>query len=151
METRHEISQTRALEFMTAGKAIMTIQSKVTNKHFTFKFITPKEETGRQKPTWVRLLTGSDSYTYLGTIWGNDYKHGKKSSVTDQALGVLSFKWWFKSLVLNDRSRLDKISLFHEGHCMKCGRSLTTPESIENGIGPVCAGIMAKNSKYTLA
>ncbi len=28
------------------------------------------------------------------------------------------------------------------GHCGHCGRTLTNPESIERGIGPVCAGKM---------
>jgi hypothetical protein len=26
----------------------------------------------------------------------------------------------------------------HEGKCCRCGRTLTTPESIERGIGPEC-------------
>ena len=29
--------------------------------------------------------------------------------------------------------------LFMEGRCVVCNRPLTTPESIRNGIGPVCA------------
>ena len=104
----------------------------------------------------MRLLAGSDntgSYTYLGTIWGDVYKHGKKSSVTEEAIGVMAFKFWNKALVTKSAPMLDKLNLFHEGHCMKCGRSLTTPESIENGIGPVCVGIMKKNSqrKYSIA
>lgn len=27
-----------------------------------------------------------------------------------------------------------------EGRCRRCNRKLTTPESVESGIGPVCAG-----------
>lgn len=27
-----------------------------------------------------------------------------------------------------------------EGRCRRCGRALTTPESIKSGIGPICAG-----------
>lgn len=154
METRHSISHLRALEFIKAGRSVMTIQSKETGKHFTFKFITPEQENGKTPPTWVRLLTsGDDHYTYLGTIFGNKYYHGRKSSVGEDSQGVLSFNWWFKSLVLNDQSRLNKINLFHEGTCMRCGRNLTTPESVKSGIGPVCSGIMDKksNRKYSVA
>jgi hypothetical protein len=147
MENRHNISHKRALEFIRAGKAILTIQSKQTQKHFTFKFITPEKENGKQPPTWVRMLTGSDNdgkYTYLGTIFGNKYFHGKRSSISEDAQGVKSFNWWFRSLLLNDPKRLSKVALYHEGYCMKCGRTLTTPQSIESGIGPVCSGIIEK-------
>jgi len=41
-------------------------------------------------------------------------------------------------------NKLNKIGLnfFHEGKCGKCGRKLTTPESIKNGFGPTCLGGM---------
>jgi hypothetical protein len=29
--------------------------------------------------------------------------------------------------------------IMHDGHCSVCGRKLTTPESLDSGIGPVCA------------
>ena len=29
----------------------------------------------------------------------------------------------------------------HEGKCLCCGRTLTDSDSIQRGIGPVCAGI----------
>jgi hypothetical protein len=32
------------------------------------------------------------------------------------------------------------VEVWHEGHCMRCGRALTVPESISTGLGPVCAG-----------
>ena len=32
------------------------------------------------------------------------------------------------------------VEWMQEGRCMKCGRKLTTPESLKAGIGPVCAG-----------
>ena len=33
-----------------------------------------------------------------------------------------------------------KFDVLMEGTCRKCGRPLTHPESIESGIGPICAG-----------
>ncbi len=32
------------------------------------------------------------------------------------------------------------IEYLYEGKCRRCNRTLTVPESIESGIGPVCAG-----------
>ena len=141
---KHELDQRHAMQFIKAGKSTLTIQSKDSGKHFTFKFITPKKEKNNAKdvPTWVRLLTGSDNterYTYLGTIFGSKYFHGKRSSVSEEAQSVQSFIWWFKSVAAQDSKRLARIALFHEGTCLCCGRQLTTPESIQSGIGPVCA------------
>ena len=41
------------------------------------------------------------------------------------------------------------MNFYHKGHCCVCGKTLTTPESIKNGIGPFCAGTirMAKDIK----
>lgn len=150
MEKQTNISHSKALDFMGAGKAIMTIESKATHKHFTFKFVRPKHDEEKDSslkkskdlPIWVRLLNGSDnesSYTFLGTIFNNTYYHSKKSRIGADAQSVRSFVWWFKSLVANSESNLNKIELYHEGRCMKCGRKLTTPESIEQGVGPICA------------
>ncbi len=143
METRQEINQDLAMQFIKAGKATLTIQSRDTGKHFTFKFVTPKKENNSKDiPTWVRLLTSSDNtgaYTYIGTIFGSKYFHGKRSSISEQAQAVQSFIWWFKSVAAQDKKRLSRIALFHEGACLCCGRKLTTPESIQSGIGPVCA------------
>ncbi|MFV2013821.1 MAG: DUF6011 domain-containing protein [Candidatus Heimdallarchaeota archaeon] len=150
MKAQNTISHSKALDYMRAGKAIMTIESKLTNKHFTFKFVTPKHDEekdselkkGKDLPIWVRLLNGPDNdsaYTFLGTIFNNTYYHSKKSHVGADSQAVKSFKWWLAALVANDEKRFKLIELYHEGRCMKCGRRLTTPQSVEQGVGPVCA------------
>ena len=35
----------------------------------------------------------------------------------------------------------DNLRVYHEGKCCRCGRTLTTPESIKKGIGPECEAI----------
>lgn len=144
------ITHDRALDFMRAGKATMTIQSKVTQKHFTFTFKRPKyneEDTvelikSKDIPIWVSVLTNHDNANgsmFIGTIFGNRFYHGKKSRINKDAQSVRSFEYWFNALVLDRSDKLDLIELYHEGKCMKCGRKLTTPDSIEEGIGPVCS------------
>lgn len=144
------ISHTKALDFMKAGKATMTIQSKVSGKHFTFHFKRPKHDETKHSnvvlskdlPIWVSVKTSNDNAygsIFLGTIFGNRYYHSKKSRAGEDALSVVSFKYWFRSLVLNKEDNLNLIDLYHTGNCMKCGRKLTTPDSVEQGIGPVCS------------
>jgi hypothetical protein len=160
-ETMKAISQDRALEFIRAGKAIMTIESKRTQKHFTFKFTTPKldpEKDGLKKwndiPVWVRLLTGPNNddrnnYTFVGTIFGKKYFHGKRTSVSEEATGIKALKYWFRAVVEKNEKALELIQLYHEGRCMKCGRKLTTPDSIERGIGPICDDAIERQKTIT--
>lgn len=143
------IAHSKALDFMKAGKATMTIESKVTGKYFTFDFKRPKHDETKSSelvkskdlPIWVSLKTNFDNAhgsMFIGTIFGNRFFHGKKSRIGKDALSVRSFEYWFRSLILNKQENLDLIELYHAGKCMKCGRKLTTPDSIEHGIGPVC-------------
>lgn len=46
---------------------------------------------------------------------------------------------WAMDLVKNDAKAGTDEYVKHSGNCWKCGRLLTTPESIDAGIGPVCA------------
>jgi hypothetical protein len=54
------------------------------------------------------------------------------------------FAWMLWDLGACGGARLERIlpgyRLLVEGTCVRCNRRLTTPESIESGIGPVCAG-----------
>jgi hypothetical protein len=39
------------------------------------------------------------------------------------------------------------IEIWHEGRCGKCGRTLTVPDSIANGLGPECIKTISKSEK----
>lgn len=50
------------------------------------------------------------------------------------------FPWLWQKYVDPVRNLPSQIEVWHEGRCGACGRRLTVPESIANGLGPVCAG-----------
>lgn len=123
--------------FALAGKATLTFRSKKTGTRFTYK-VTLKDGS----PAFVSVLTGSDNegdFTYLGTIFeGADYKHGKKSRISEAAPSAKAFAWVWERVA---RGVLPEgIEVWHEGRCGRCGRKLTVPESVESGLGPECAG-----------
>ncbi len=127
-----------ALQFLLAGRARFTFVSEKTGTRFTFR-VTQKDATS---PHFVSVLTGSDnesSYTFLGTIFeGRSYFHGKKSKIAQDAASAKAFAWAWGYLSRGEMP--PSMELWHEGRCGKCGRSLTVPESIASGIGPVCEG-----------
>lgn len=126
-------------KFLFAGNATITLESKTSGKHLTFKV---KASDSKSNPCYfVSLLTGSDNesnYTYLGTIFNRkEFRITKKSKITDNALSFKSFNFFFNNVLSNRLN--NNLSVYHSGICGRCGRKLTTPSSIEAGMGPECA------------
>ena len=124
-------------------KAVVTLKSEVTGNHFTYKV--KKHE---EKPLYfVSVLaegenSNDNAYKYLGLIICDDNTNKfiltKASKASNKSKSFLAFKYVYDKLV-NDVNIKD-VSIYHEGVCGKCGRKLTTPDSIERGFGPVCLG-----------
>lgn len=108
-------------------------------------------------------------YQFLGTIFPGRfgdpivYRHGRKSRVQEDAPSARGIAWFVRHLgrlialreklgdadmfsrpeieerISRVENTLNGLLYYHEGRCGKCARVLTVPESIINGIGPVCA------------
>lgn len=130
-----------ALSYLLAGNAVATFRSHVTDVHYTYRVRratrAPGVSTGPSH--FVSVLTAPEHYEYLGCIYGDRiYTHGRRSRIDASAKSNLAFAWvWVRLLSGRVPETCD---VYHEGRCGKCGRELTTPESIERGLGPVCAG-----------
>jgi hypothetical protein len=136
------------LNFIFGGNAVFTIKNNETGNRFTFKVVTMKEKKGdRNAPYFVRVLTGSDIYSFIGTCFFKDgvwsYKHSEnKSKVGKDAQSVQVFSYVLKHLQMKDLP--SQVDVWHEGRCGRCGRQLTVPESIEHGFGPECFQMINK-------
>lgn len=125
----------RAVEYVQAGNARVTLRSMRTGNRFTYRI--RESEDGRV--FFVSLLTGSDnesSYQYLGIIKNGEFTRTAKSRTGEDAPGHRAFAWaWGRLRAGNLPAELE---IWHEGSCGRCGRTLTVPESIEHGFGPEC-------------
>lgn len=123
-------------EFFLAGNAVFTLKSLATGKHYTFRAATQDKDL-LTKMSWVSLLVRPDEYAYLGTVFTNDdifqYKQTKKSPPSS----CHRIMYWFIQQI-NAGEFPDTVEVIHEGRCGRCGRTLTHPDSIESGLGPVC-------------
>lgn len=140
----HKLNNSDALTFIFAGNSIFTVVNSKTKNRFTFKVKKSKDGS----LYFVSVLSGSD-YTYLGTISGNSYKHGKKSIVSKDAQSVKVFDYVLTKL--NSNTLPEFVEVWHEGKCGKCGRTLTVPASILTGIGPECARTLSKQLKREMS
>jgi hypothetical protein len=131
-----------ALEFILAGKAVVTFVSQKTDKRFTYQI---EAARGTDDLYFVRALSGpsnTSDYTYLGTIRKAgaraSYYVGAKSRFSKDAPVQRAFSWVFRQLAQQNHDKLAGVEILHAGYCGRCGRLLTTEQSIKTGIGPVC-------------
>jgi len=133
----HKLDSSEARAYILSGNATLTFVNADTGNRFTYKITKP---VGAEDncPHFVKVLSGSDNetaYAYLGCIYASgNYMHGKKSSVAENAQSARTFAWIWK----NVDGLPENIEVWHEGKCLRCGRKLTVPESIESGYGPEC-------------
>ena len=141
------------VRYVLAGNAYVTFQSAKTGVHLTYhvRRAEPRQGDSRPAPWFVSVLTGPDHYEYLGTVFQgvqphqvqpehvHDYVfvHGCKSRISRDAKSAQAFAWVWGKLTAGRMPEV--LSVYHEGRCGRCGRRLTTPESITTGLGPECA------------
>lgn len=127
--------------FLWAGDSTVTLVSKLTGKRFTYNI---KRTKFKSDVFFVSVLVQPETYAYIGMvdITNQECYTTKNSKVTVDAPSYKAFHWFIGQLFLNPELLFDKMEIWHEGRCGKCGRQLTVPESIANGIGPDCLAKM---------
>lgn len=132
-------------KFLFAGNSTFTVSNN-KGEHYTFKVESAKNGLTNLNPKtyFVKLLTGPDnsnSYTYLGMIKNGRTVLTNKSKYKKESTPLKVINWALNKILNINASKIPKgYSIDHAGSCGKCGRKLTTPESIKLGLGPVCAG-----------
>lgn len=133
--------------FALAGDAVFTVVSKRTGTRFTYRIQRPRGEKN-SKTYFCKLLNGPDNtsnYAYFGLMFGpgkdtdfQSFRHGGATAKVALATPSVSGFAWLLRHVMHDET-LDLVEIWHQGRCGKCRKPLTVPESIESGLGPVCA------------
>jgi hypothetical protein len=138
------VDPTRTVAFLLAGNAVATFQSRKTGKRFTYRVrLAPVHDGDTREPLFfVSVLDGPNNdsdYAYLGCVYtpSQVYRHGRKSRIAFDAPSAVAFDWVWAQL---QRGAMHpELAVYHEGRCGRCGRRLSTPESISIGLGPTCA------------
>jgi hypothetical protein len=126
--------------FLLAGKATFTVDNG-KGEHYTFKATTKDGYQQGTKVTFLSVLTGPDNtsdFTYLGMINSGEVTLTKKSKYNADSKLYKVAKWAVRQ-VYHNLDLPEGYNIQHAGKCGKCGRKLTTPQSIATGLGPKCA------------
>ena len=125
--------------FALAGKAIITLQSGNTNKYFTYKIDKAKETADL---FYIRLLHGPDNeqdYQYVGCYYSNTQYFLPCKTWKDKYFATWPTSLRAIKFLLEHIDNIpNNLYVYHEGKCGRCGRKLTTPDSIKRGLGPEC-------------
>lgn len=145
--------------FLTAGKAVFTVSipdwfsgDKDVRPHYTYcirrKTInTDDDDTSNQRSMlFASLLVGPDNasdYVYIGVVNSTSGKlfTSKKSKLTYDQWPVKILDRVLQRVFSGQQQAIENsgFSVMHCGLCCRCGRVLTTPESLAAGVGPECA------------
>jgi hypothetical protein len=116
----------------------ITIENPASGQHRTFRVSTLKRGNLKGRRI-LSLLTGPDnefSYTGFAFVASDGTISVWRSKQGSNLLWEV-----FARMIANPAPFEEKGAVYHfEGRCRCCNRTLTTPESIQAGIGPVCAG-----------
>lgn len=125
------------IDFVKAGNATFTFANP-EKKRYTFKV----KYSEKIKKHFVYVLTGPSNesdYTYMGGLYDSKLALTRASKYTHASLPVKVFNYAM-DIIEGYKPLLKGYFLEHDNHCGRCGRKLTTPESIKCGLGPTCKG-----------
>lgn len=144
-------------EFIVAGRAIFTLsvpapfvaEHPECGDRYTFQ-VKRLPAKGQWPESWfVNLLTGPDNSRDYSPLGRMNPKTGavklvRSTPMNDKSWPVKLIRRVLACVYEVHNAKPEDIlragfELRHEGKCGCCGRRLTVPESIDTGIGPVCA------------
>jgi hypothetical protein len=128
-------------------KGFFTVESATDSRHRTFRIKT----SPRTQKTVIGLMTGSNNlkdYTWFGYINGSDIRFWRTAYVGsgwERVEGTLpisqdEIRECFAAITNNTEAAGLRFAREYQ-NCSRCGIVLTTPESLDRGLGPECVKI----------
>lgn len=142
-DTTNKIELINPLQFMLSGKAIFICHNIHTDNKYKYKVY----KADHKQIYYVSVYLNGE-YNYIGIIKLNInnttipnkpipiYIYSNKSNIPKYSASIKGFDYIITHLVNNNISSSYKF--YHVGKCGRCGRPLTTKESIQQGYGAEC-------------
>ena len=135
----HLLQHDEVKNFVLAGNAIFTLQSGKTDRHFTYRITRCSSNSTLYK---VSLLYGPDNtryYDYIGCYYSDTnylylLKQWREKPSWANPPAIRAITYFLQHLDNLPRN----LYVYHTGRCARCGRLLTTPDSLISGYGPHC-------------
>lgn len=139
-----------AKRLLFAGNCRFTVVSKRTGTRYTYKVVSakPNPKYPHSRGWFASLLTGPDNgsdYSYVGMLNAREgdvpsLRVTQAARLPAEAPPVAGLNWLLDVVRAADAARWERVEVWHEDTCARCGRALTDPASIARRLGPKCAG-----------
>lgn len=136
-KNRNQLVDSKEIKrYLYGGKAIVTLESPSGVWH-TYLFKKPVAPEGFPDDVFfVYALHEFNTAFYVGMVEEDCFRltrHSRFLADTEIVRGA-----FYIMRMANEPNLQTPMKLYHEGVCSVCGRPLTTPKSIQVGIGPKC-------------
>lgn len=131
----YSINKGTELDFVFGGNAIFTLRSKQTGRRYTYKVTKAKNKDYYIAKVFYGGDDNQKDYKFIG-ILTKDGLTNVPTKVTQSSYYILALNYFIDRAYKNNIPK--NLEVYHAGRCCHCGRLLTTPESIERGVGPKC-------------
>jgi hypothetical protein len=140
---RYQLNPIKVKDYIVgAKKCKLTIENIHTNNYFVYKIKRVKRTDITYQAIFTQDPKDERQWLYIGALFDNGDRF--RFSLVKQNRDIIkSFKATiiFEAIIaryINSLKPFRDIAIYHNGYCCMCGKPLTTPESIECGIGPKC-------------
>ena len=122
--------------YVLGGNCTFTLYSEKTKLRYTFRV------RSRKNSEWYRIerLYGDDNTKDYRTIGVFTIKDGLVYTKFNHYGSAESQIKYFLNVLWGSLKWPATMYMYPSGRCARCGRLLTTPESIKTGFGPKCIG-----------
>lgn len=138
----NRIPQQYAEKYLKGGKANVVFHNITTKQQKKFTIIAAHRDRNDKnspvtgyfvyvtgEPGWISRIDMANQI-FINPLYPKDHMRWELAA---------NFNWVWKRVI--SRAVPDNIHILHLGRCSICGRELTDAQSLERGIGPICAGI----------
>jgi hypothetical protein len=119
----------------------LTLVSQRTGARYTYRVSRPPGDSP-ERPWLISVLAGQDNeadYRYLGTLRPAGFSATAKTGTLRGSISFAAFDFFARRVLQAQGDMPAGLEVWHDGRCGMCGRTLTTPESVALGLGPICA------------
>lgn len=157
---RHKMVEAAKISnFVLAGNSTFTLRNKETKARYTYKVRRPRRRVDNPDGEGHKMVlqdyfevfllclpenASITSYQKFGELHLDDELDLEWTRTRNLQAGeaIRGWEWFWGKL---EQARVEKrelnfqrLEFWHEGRCGRCGKKLTVPESIADGLGPKC-------------
>lgn len=142
-DSAHQLKGAEAIsQYVMGGKGVVTLKSP-SKVHKSYFFSKPRNASNfKPDDRFIYVLDAHNEWVYVGMLSDDVMRWTKHSAYPLESPEFKGARYVVKMM---HRDIETPMELYHEGVCPICGKRLTNPKSIVEGIGPKC-----KQEQYDL-